>query len=366
MINISSVELAGNEKKYVNECLDDEWISSTGKFVDKFEQQFSSIVGVNHSATCSNGTVALHLALLALGIGPGDEVIVPAFTYVASVNAIRYVGATPVLVDSTPGSLVMDLEKVADAITPRTKAVMPVHIYGHPVDMDSLRSIVGDSIYLIEDAAEALGSLYKGKSAGSLGDLATFSFYGNKVITTGEGGMVTSQDSNLDSVIRLYRGQGQNPQKRFWHDVVGYNYRLTNIQSAIGVAQLENLSSNLNRRQEIRSIYNEVLLSVEDQFSELKIEPWAQPACWLYSGMFYDDSGTVRDRVAKFLEERKIETRPLFYVVNDMPAHSDLIGSFPVAKQASQNGISLPTHTKLTNDEIFQVASQLVQCIKGE
>jgi perosamine synthetase len=364
MINISSVELVGNEKVYVNECLDDEWISSTGKFVDKFEQQFSSIVGANHSATCSNGTVALHLALLALGIGPGDEVIVPAFTYVASVNAIRYVGATPVLVDSTPGSLVMDLEKVADAISPRTKVVMPVHIYGHPVDMDSLRSIVGDSIYLIEDAAEALGSLYKGKPAGSLGDLATFSFYGNKVITTGEGGMVTSRDSNLDSTIRLYRGQGQNPQKRFWHDVVGYNYRLTNIQSAIGVAQLENLTTNLIRRQQIRSIYNEALQPVIGQFAELKVEPWAEPACWLYSGLFLEDSGKVRDKVAKFLQEKEVETRPLFYVVNEMPAHSDLVGSFPVAKHASQNGISLPTHTKLTNEDVLHVASLVVQSLR--
>jgi perosamine synthetase len=365
MINISSVELAGNEKKYVNECLDDEWISSTGKFVDIFESQFSDLVASKHSASCSNGTVALHLALLALGIGPGDEVIVPAFTYIASVNAVRYVGATPVLVDSIPGSLVMDLEKVADAITPRTKAVMPVHIYGHPVDMDSLKSIIGESIYLIEDAAEALGSLYKGNPAGSLGDVAAFSFYGNKVLTTGEGGMVTSQDSSVDSLIRLYRGQGQNPQKRFWHDVVGYNYRLTNVQSAIGVAQLESLDKKLMRRQQIRSIYNEVLNPVEEQFSELKIETWAQPACWLYSGLFNDDSGTVRDRVAKFLEEHKIETRPLFYVVNEMPAHSDLFGNFPVAKHASQNGISLPTHTKLTDEVVVAVASLVVQSLRG-
>ena len=366
MIQVSSVDLAGSESAYVNAALDAAWISSTGTYVDGFEAAFTSYLGTGGSVSCSNGTVALHLALDALGIGPGDEVIVPALTYVATVNAVRYVGAQPVLVDVTPGTLVMDPTAVAAAITPATRAIMPVHLYGNPVDMDpvvELASVHGCSV--VEDAAEALGSRYRGRMVGTLGDLATFSFYGNKVITTGEGGMVTYRDPDLGAEVRIRRGQGQDPTRRYWHTVIGYNYRLTNLQCAIGLAQLEQVKAKIDRRNQIRARYDAHFAAVPDLFAPVEMAPWSEAVCWLYTGLVGRDAAVSRDGLIEALASRGIESRPIFFTVNDLPAHQDLEGSFAVSSDASSRGISLPTHTRLLYDEVDLVADTVIELLGG-
>jgi perosamine synthetase len=222
--------LTGNEKKYVNECLDSSWISSKGKFIAEFEEKFGQYIGIKHSLSVCNGTVALHLALEGLGIGPGDEVIVPTLTYIASVNAIKYTGATPIFVDSLPDTWQLDPESVKQKITRKTKAIMVVHLYGHPCPMRELTQIAqANNCHIIEDCAEALASYYENKHVGTFGAVSTFSFFGNKTITTGEGGMVVCHDNELYKKILRLRGQGLATDKEYWHDIIGYNYRMTNI-----------------------------------------------------------------------------------------------------------------------------------------
>ena len=219
-IPVAAPVLGGREREYVLDCLDTTWISSTGKYVTAFEEGFAEFCGVPHAVACCNGTVAVHLALLAAGVGPGDEVIVPTLTYVASVNPVVYAGATPVFVDAEPATWNMDPAAVAAAVTARTKAIVAVHLYGHPADMDPILATAREhGIFVVEDAAEAHGAEYKGRRAGGLGDVATFSFYGNKIITTGEGGMVTTDDEALAARIRQLRGQGQDPERRYWFPV---------------------------------------------------------------------------------------------------------------------------------------------------
>ncbi|EFG9803382.1 GDP-perosamine synthase RfbE/PerA, partial [Escherichia coli] len=232
--------LTGKEKEYVNECLDSTWISSKGNYIQKFENKFAEQNHVQYATTVSNGTVALHLALLALGISEGDEVIVPTLTYIASVNAIKYTGATPIFVDSDNETWQMSVSDIEQKITNKTKAIMCVHLYGHPCDMEQIVELAKSrNLFVIEDCAEAFGSKYKGKYVGTFGDISTFSFFGNKTITTGEGGMVVTNDKTLYDRCLHFKGQGLAVHRQYWHDVIGYNYRMTNICAAIGLAQLE-------------------------------------------------------------------------------------------------------------------------------
>ena len=252
--------LSGNEKKHVLECMESTWISSKGKFVNQFEEEFSKFLGIKYSAAVSNGTVALHVALLALGIGAGDDVIVPSFTYIASVNAIYYTGATPVFVDSEIESLQMDPKDVEKKITKKTKAVMVVHLYGHPCNMDKLKTIcLKKNVFLIEDCAESFGSKFNDIYTGKFGDIATFSFFGNKTITTGEGGMVVTDNKELYEKVFHLKGQGLATGKEYYHDIVGYNYRMTNICAAIGCAQLERADEIIKKKRQIAEWYNELL-----------------------------------------------------------------------------------------------------------
>ena len=256
LIRVAQPRLIGNETKYVLDCLESGWISSVGEYVERFEKRFAEFTGTQFAASCSNGTVALHLALLAVGVGPGDEVIVPTLTYVATANAVRYCGATPIFVDSENDTMNLDPAKVKLAISPKTKAVIAVHLYGHPADIYSLRLICDPlNIKIVEDAAEAHGSSIGNSAAGSLGDVATFSFYGNKIITTGEGGMITTNSTEIDEKVRLLKGQGQDPSRRYWFSTTGYNYRLTNVAAAIGLAQLENIDTHLEDRRRIAAEY---------------------------------------------------------------------------------------------------------------
>ena len=257
-ISVYQPSLTGNEKKYVNDCLDTSWISSKGKYNDLFAERFAKYIGVNYATTVSNGTLALHLALMALGIGEGDEVIVPTFTYIASVNAVKYTRANVVFVDSLEDSWQIDPKDIERHITIRTKAIIVVHLYGHPCDMDSIMAIADKHrLFVIEDCAEAIGSEYKGQKVGSFGDIAAFSFFGNKTITCGEGGMVLTNDKTLFERAIHLKGQGLAAHREYWHDIIGYNYRMTNIAAAIGMAQLEQVDAFIDRKIEIAEYYKD-------------------------------------------------------------------------------------------------------------
>jgi perosamine synthetase len=339
--------LAGKEKEYVLDCLDSSWISSKGKYISLFEQKFSDYIGVKHSSTVSNGTVALHLALIALGLGPGDEVIVPTLTYIASVNAICYTGATPVFVDSLKDTWQMDPEDVKRKITPKTKAVMVVHLYGQACDMDSLSAICkGKGLFLIEDCAEALGTLYQGKHVGTFGDIATFSFFGNKTITTGEGGMVVTNDETLYDRLVHFKGQGLAKHRQYWHDVIGYNYRMTNICAAIGLAQLEQIDQFLAQKRKIAGYYMEGFKAISlDYHCEAQN---TYHSYWMFS-ILVNDAGD-RDRLREHLGINGIETRPLFYPVHTMPMYSQRFQRFPVAEDLGWRGINLPSYPQLSRE----------------
>lgn len=361
-IPVAAPALVGNEKKYVMDCLDTTWISSNGKYIEKFETEFADFCGVKHALSCANGTVALHLALLALGIGPGDEVIVPTFTYVATANAVMYCGAKPVFIDSEPQTWNLDPSLIENLVTPRTKAIIVVHLYGHPVDMDPvMKTARKHGIFVVEDAAEAHGAKYKGKRVGSLGDIGTFSFYGNKIITTGEGGMVVTQDDKLAARVRQTKGQGMDPHRRYWFPMIGYNYRMTNIEAAIGLAQLEKIDWHISRRREIITHYMNCLINV----SEIHFQPeitWAQNVYWLTSIKLSDHSPISRDDLMKELFDFGIETRPFFYPLHTLPIYYDFANEnhFPVAEQIASQGLNLPSSATLSDDDIDYVCDSII------
>ena len=354
--------IAGNEKKYVNECLDTNWISSKGKFVQLFEREFSDYVNVDHAITVSNGTVALHLALITLGIGPGDEVIVPTLTYIASVNAITYTGATPVFVDSLPDTWQMDPENILRKINSKTKAIMAVHLYGHPCDIDKLKDICQQhDLFLIEDCAEAFGSLYKGRHVGSFGDVATFSFYGNKTITTGEGGMLTMNDTTLYERALHFKGQGLAKYREYWHDVVGYNYRMTNICAAIGLAQLEKVDLILERKLNIAKWYREAFANSEIEFHQ-EIGN-VKHSYWICS--ILTKKQTQRDLLRDHLAMHGIETRPVFYPVHTMPMYSQKFEKHKVAEDIGWRGINLPSYPGLENSDLEYICNTISNFFKN-
>ena len=273
---VAAPDLSGNESAYVNECLRSTWISSNGPFISKFEGCIAGCTKSRHAIGTCNGTVALHLALTGLGIGPGDEVIVPSLTFVATANAVGYCGANPVFADSARDTWCLSVESVGALASPRTRAVIPVHLYGHPCDMDPLLDLARrHGLWVIEDCAEALGATYHDRPIGSFGIISTFSFYGNKLVTTGEGGMVVTDDDALAERLRLLRGQGMDPQRRYWHPLVGFNYRMTNIAAALGVAQMERFDQLLHNRKQIAAWYNERLGTCRS--SDFRWKPPATP-----------------------------------------------------------------------------------------
>lgn len=348
-IPVYQPSLSGNEKKYVNDCLESSWISAKGKYVSEFEKQFAQYVSINNATTVCNGTVALHLALIVLGIGPGDEIIVPTLTYIASVNAISYTGATPVFVDSLPDTWQMDPEDIRRKITQKTKAILAVHLYGHPCNMDDIVSIAREnSFFLIEDCAEAFGTLYKNKHVGTFGDIATFSFYGNKTITTGEGGMIITNDETLYDRAIHYKGQGLAKYRQYWHDVIGYNYRMSNVCAAIGLAQLEQADLFISRKREIARAYNQGMIGLPIQYhSEIGD---VRHSYWMYSILV--DDPQKRDPLRDYLERREIETRPVFYPVHTMPIYSQKFQRHPVAESLGWRGINLPSWPGLDQQQI--------------
>ena len=351
-IPIYQPSLNGNEKKYVNDCLDSTWISSKGKYIPLFEEKFGEFVGINHSTTVCNGTVALHLALVTLGVGEGDEVIVPSFTYIASVSTIVLTGAKPIFVDSLEDSWQMDPADVKKKITSSTKAIMAVHIYGHPCEMNELKKIAKENnIFLIEDCAEAFGSLYHKKHVGTFGDISTFSFYGNKTITAGEGGMVITNDETLHDRAYHLKMHGLAKYRQYWHDVIGFNYRMTNICAAIGLAQLENAKEKIDKKRELRNWYEEV-------FSGSPVKTHGEigdvfHSYWMYSVLV--DNPKTREDLRKHLSDNGIETRPTFYPVHTMPMFAQKFQKLPVAEHLGWCGINLPSWPGLSKQQVGQI-----------
>jgi perosamine synthetase len=355
MIPLYQPYLTGREKEYVNQCLDSTWISSKGEFISKFERQFAEYIGAQFSTSICNGTVAIHLALEALGIGPGDEVIVPTLTYIASVNTIVQTGATPVFVDSIDQTWQVDPEDVRRKITPKTKAVMAVHLYGLPCDMEPLTRICRENnLFLVEDCAEAFGTYYKGQHVGTFGDIATFSFFGNKTITTGEGGMVIAKDKSVIDKAYHLKTQGVSPTQEYWHDVVAYNYRMTNICAAIGLAQLEQADTILAKKRQIANWYREGLQGLPLKMHE-EI-PGTIHSFWMCS--ITVDETEQRQSLRDHLKIAGIETRPLFYPAHRLP-HYSTGQLFPVAESLSARGINLPSFPDLSLSQVQDICKEI-------
>lgn len=347
--------LGSREKQYVNACLDSTWISSKGPYIEEFEKKFAEYIDVPFSTTVCNGTVALHLALVAIGIGPGDEVIVPSFTYIASVNAIVHAGAIPVFVDTLASSWQMDPNDIKKKITLRTKAVMAVHLYGGACDMHSIVALCSKhNLLLIEDCAEAFGTLYEGKHVGRFGDIATFSFFGNKTITTGEGGMVVSNHADYHDKAYRLKTQGVSKEMHYWHDLVGYNYRMTNICAAIGLAQLEMADDILEKKRQIAAWYAQEIVDCP-LFLHTEC-PKVKNSFWMYSILLQNPED--REPLRKFLLERGIETRPFFSPAHRLPMYKSN-GLLPVADHVSIRGINLPSYPELAKEDVQEIGAAL-------
>ncbi len=348
--------LTGNEKKYVNECLDTTWISSKGKFVSEFEKNFSNYIGVKNGTGVCNGTVAIHLALVALGLGSGDEVIVPTFTYIASANPILQVGAKPIFVDSKRDSWQVDPEDIKAKITPKTKALMVVHLYGHPCDMDAIMKIAKEhNLFVIEDCAEAIGSEYKGKKVGSFGDVSCFSFFGNKTITCGEGGMVLTNSDYLYGRLVHFKGQGLAKYREYWHDTMGYNYRMTNIQAAIGLAQFEQIDKFIEKKQKLAQWYKTKLKNLPIKFHDAIGN--VKHTYWMCSILVASEE--EREALRNYLKEQGIETRPTFYPIHTMPIYAQKYERHEVAEDIALRGINLPSYPALEEKDIDYICEKL-------
>ncbi|MCR4335281.1 MAG: DegT/DnrJ/EryC1/StrS family aminotransferase [archaeon] len=359
MIPISKPFLEGNELKYVTEAVESNWVSSIGKYIPLFEESFASFIGSNFGVAVSNGTVALHLGLEALGIGKGDEVIVPDLTFVASPNSIIYTGAKPVFADVSKENWNIDPEAIREKITKKTKAIMPVHLYGAPCKMDEIMEIaVENDLKVIEDCAESHGAEFNGKKLGSFGDCGTFSFYGNKIMTSGEGGIVTTNNEELAEKMMLLRDHAMSKKKRYWHEIVGFNYRITNLQAALGLAQTEKINFFIERRDKIAEKYNSLLKDVKGITLQKEI-PNSKNVCWLYSVLIEDEFGKSRNEVMKLLAEKGIDSRPFFYPCHTMPPYLKK-ESFPVSENLSLKGMNLPTFIGLKDEEIEFIADTII------
>lgn len=362
MIPISEPSLSALERSYLLEAFDSGWISSRGEFVERAEARLRQATSSTHAAVVSNGTVALHLALLAAGVGPGDEVVMPSLSYVATMNAALYVGARPVLVDVGRHTWNVDPRAVERAITDKTRAVIAVDLYGNPADYEALRQIVRSRrIVLIADAAESIGGSLSGRPTGSLADISVFSFFGNKVITSGEGGAITTDDEVLDTVVRQLRNQGNSTARRYFHDVLGYNYRMTNLTAAVLCGQLERLEELTARRRTVLAWY-EQRLSTFPYIRMQQVTPGAERSPWMMTICVEGWSADDRDRAIEILAEEGVETRPAFAPMQDMPYVAEALGhpTTPVSAQIGREGISVPTYPGLTEAEVDFICAHLL------
>ena len=367
-IPVCEPTLIGNESRYVNDCLKTNWISSAGKYIELFESGFAKFCNTRYGIATCNGTVSIHLALESLGICPGDEVIVPDFTMIASINSVIYTGAKPVLVDADIETWCINPGLIEEKITKKTKAIMPVHIYGHPCDMNPINKLAKRyNLAVVEDAAEAHGALYKSKKIGSLSDAASFSFYANKIITTGEGGMVVTNSKEISEKAKLLRNHAFT-KKRFVHEEIGYNYRMTNIQAAIGLAQLENLDKLVAMRIENAKLYNKLLKSVKG-VTLPPCKSWAKNVYWMYGILLNEDFGISKDMLMEELLKHGIGTRSFFVPLHRQPVFRkntkrfgnfpNINGSYPVSDRLGKNGLYLPSTSSLPKEDISYIAETI-------
>ncbi|MGO9604278.1 MAG: DegT/DnrJ/EryC1/StrS family aminotransferase [Candidatus Binataceae bacterium] len=364
---VAEPDIGRLEQRYVLDAVRSGWVSSLGRYVTDFEERFADYCGATQGVSTCNGTAALHLALASLGIGDGDEVVVPSLTFVASASAVLYTGAKPVFADVEYATWCVSADAIARVLSPRTRAIIVVHLYGHPADMDPILKLAAQHrIPVVEDAAEAHGARYKGRRVGSLGKAGVFSFYGNKIITTGEGGMLLTSDKRLAERARFLRDHAMSPEERYVHAEIGYNYRLTNIQAALGLAQLERIDGFISRRCDIMRWYREALGSREDIVLNPAM-PWAQSANWMVSALFPASIGA--DRVARGLRELGVDTRPFFKPMHMLPPFAgngyDTRERFPVAVDLAARGLNLPTTGRLHRSDVRYIAGAVKQVLDG-
>ncbi|MGB6489738.1 MAG: DegT/DnrJ/EryC1/StrS family aminotransferase [Steroidobacteraceae bacterium] len=362
-IPVASPDLGEAEERYAVDAIRSTWISSSGHYVNTFEKVFAELCGAKKAASVVNGTAALHLAIEAAGLKPGEEVIVPSLTYVATANAVRYAQGVPVFVDVDPKTWCMDPELIEAAISPRTKGIIAVDLYGHPADMDRINEVASKhGLWVMEDAAEAHFARYKGRVTGSLADLTVFSFFGNKIVTCGEGGAITTDDPEIDGRIRLLRNQGMDPNRRYFFKVVGYNYRLTNVACALLCAQLERREWLINRRREIYRRYRERLAEVPGVGLQ-PVAPWAEVTPWLFCATIDARRfGHTRDEVMAALQQQRIETRPFFIPVHQLPMYAPAHrgGSLPITETLAATGLNLPTFSGMSDAQVDRVCAALI------
>lgn len=368
MIPVNQPLLNGNELKYVSECIQSSWISSSGRFIDIFEKQWASYCGMKYGIAVSNGTTALQIAVACLDLEPGDEVIIPSFTIISCALAVIYNGGKPVLVDSDPRTWCMDVEQIESKITSRTRAILPVHIYGHPVDMDPVVKLADKyELVVIEDAAEVHGAEYLSgrdnsdplwKKCGGIGQISTFSFYANKLITTGEGGMVLTNDPAYAEKARSLCNLCFRPERRFYHTESGHNFRLTNLQAAVGLAQVERIEEIVDRKRWMGKSYTERLKDISGLQLPVE-EPWARQVYWMYGIVLDESTGITAEDFGRLLLEQSIQTRPFFLGMHEQPVfvkkglfHRE---SYPVSERIAAQGLYVPSGMALKESDIDKV-----------
>lgn len=359
---VSRPTITKKEIEYVTAAIASGWVSSLGEYLTAFEEKFAAFCGSKYALTCSNGTTSLHLALVSMGIEAGDEVIMPDLTFIATANATKYVGAVPVLVDIDPETLCIDPAAIEAAITPKTKAIIPVHLYGHPANMPAIMAIAEKhGLLVIEDAAEAHGAEVDGKKVGSWGHCGSFSFYGNKVITSGEGGMITTDDEALYLRAKYLRDHAMSPTKRYWHTEVGYNYRMTNLQAALGLAQLERIEEILQKKQEIFTWYQEALSGLAG-LTLNRTAPWAKNVYWMVTAELEGADESTRDTFMQKLRAVDVDSRPYFYPLSMMADYPST--HTPVTYQIYQKGINLPSYFDMEKRDVERVCAAVRNCME--
>jgi perosamine synthetase len=352
-IPISQPSIGEKEVAYVSDCVRSGWVSSLGRYIEEFERSFATYCSTRFALSVSNGTTGLHLALVAAGVKAGDEVIVPDLTFIATANAVSYIGARPVLVDVDRETLCISPNSIERAITPKTRAVIPVHLYGHPADMDAIRAVTEKrGLLLVEDAAEAHGAVFRGRRVGGLGLCGVFSFYGNKIITSGEGGMITTNDEKLYIKAKSLRDHAMSPTRRYWHDEVGYNYRMTNMQAALGVAQLERIEEFLEKRRTIMAWYRQRLSGVSGVVLNREAS-WARNVFWMVCVEIDGQTDVSRGDLMNAMRAQGVDSRPFFYPISDMPMFH--AADTPIAHEVSRAGLNLPTYFDMTEHDVDRV-----------
>lgn len=362
IIPVASPDLTGNEKKYLNQALSSSWISSTGEFIDKFELEFAKYIGSKYAVSTSNGTAALHLALASMGLSESDEVIVPDLTFISTVNAVSYCRATPILVDIEKQGFGININNLESFISRKTKVIIPVHLYGIPANMEKIMEIAKKhNLLVLEDSAEAQGAEVKigsiWKKVGGIGDAGIFSFYGNKIMTTGEGGMVVTNNKNLNDKMILLRAHGESHSGHYFHPQLGFNYRMTNMQAAIGLAQIERINKLLNIKKNISDLYREQLKNVQGiTIPETNYQ--TRNVCWLFSIIVDIPYPLTRNQLISKLAKKGIDSRPFFIPIHKQPNYIQK-GNFQNSAYASEHGLNLPSGYDLTNQEINYICESI-------